>query len=113
MAEIMLAKIAAILWIVFSLVFSLGLSVGTFLINRDARKDFKSAEALKWYYEQKMGQLPLLSPCSTPPGRCPHARKVSDLDGGHYWICKDDELEQTALEEVKEGNEQGRDGESG
>ena len=109
MTEIVLAKIAAILWIVFAL----GLSVGTFLINRDARKDFKSAEALKWYYEQKMEQLPLFTPCSTPPGRCPHARKVSDLDGGHYWICKDDELEQAALEEVKEGNEQGRDGESG
>lgn len=109
MSEIMAAKIVAILW----LVFALGMNVAAAMTGRDARKLLKDAEKMRWRYEQKMGRLPLLSPCSTPPGRCPHARKVSDLDGGHYWICKDDELEQTALEEVKEGNEQGRDGESG
>ena len=108
MTEIVL-RIVAILW----LVFALGMSVAAFLLGKDARKALKEAEELRRYYYQKVERATLYAPCSTPPGLCPHARKVSDLDGGHYWICKDNELEQTALEEVKEGNEQGHDGESG
>lgn len=51
--------------------------------------------------------------CSTPPGLCPHAHKVTDPDGGYYWTCKDDELPQAALEQVKQSDEQGEDSDSG
>lgn len=68
---------------------------------------------MKKHYNQKVERATLFAPCSTPPGLCPHARKVSDLDGGHYWICRDDELEQQPLEQVEQSNEQGEDGDSG
>ena len=48
--------------------------------------------------------------CSTPPGLCPHAHKVTDPDGGYYWTCKDKELPQAALEQIESelGEEEAR-----
>lgn len=48
--------------------------------------------------------------CSTPPGLCPHAHKVTDPDGGYYWTCEDNELPQTALEQIESelGEEEAR-----
>ena len=51
--------------------------------------------------------------CSTPPGLCPHAHKVTDPDGGYYWTCEDNELPQTALEQIEQSDEQGEDSDSG
>lgn len=104
MTEIVVARIVAILW----LMFSLGMSVAASLSDRDARKALKEAEELRRYYNWKAERVSLFVPCSTPPALCPFARKVSDLDGGHYWICGDDKLQQQSLNQVEQSNEQGK-----
>lgn len=109
MSEIMLERIEAILW----LVFALGMSVAAFLSDRDARKALKEAEELRRYYYQKAERASLFAPCSTPPGLCPHARRVRDQDGGYYWECGDDDLQQQPLEQVEQSEKQGKDGDSG
>lgn len=97
MTEIVVARIVAILWIVFAL----GMSVAAFLSDRDARTALKEAEELRRYYNRKVERVSLFAPCSTPPGLCPHARKVSDPAGGYYWTCGDGELQQQSLNQVE------------
>ena len=72
----------------------------------------KAMQARIDYLEGIISRLPKFASCSTLPGLCPHTRKVTDLDGGHYWICKDEELPWQTAEQIKQREEQGDDGDN-
>ena len=54
---------------------------------REAKKELEARQ--KEQPERHVRREPLFTPCGTPPGLCPHARKQRDLYGGYYWACED------------------------
>lgn len=57
---------------------------------REAKKELEARQ--KEQPERHVRREPLFTPCGTPPGLCPHARKQIDLYGGYYWACEDAEI---------------------
>lgn len=63
--------------------------------------------------EKIVAKMPAFAPCGTPPGLCPHTRKLHDLNGGFYRVCKDEELPWNPAEQVEQSDDKRGNGDNG